>query len=117
MTINRNVLLSWFLWAMAFITLAGAGYLTWSKFNPERSQTINKPIVNSTKAEQVQLPENIRIPDFAQVSSGGSIRRVVRLQTIIPERENIREIFTTDRKDFEIYRPARIGRFSIIPHP
>lgn len=35
----------------------------------------------------------------------------------VAERENIREIFTTDRKDFEIYRPARIGRFSIIPHP
>ena len=35
----------------------------------------------------------------------------------VAEREKIREIFTTDRKVFEIYRPARIGRFSIIPYP
>jgi hypothetical protein len=31
------------------------------------------------------------------------------------EREKIRHIFTVDRKDFSVYRPARIGRFQIIP--
>ncbi len=91
-TINRSVLLSWFLWAMTLITLAGAGYLTWSAFNQEISQTINQPIVSSTEAGPAQLPENIRIPDFARVSSGGSIRRAIKLQTIIPERKNIRAI-------------------------
>ena len=35
----------------------------------------------------------------------------------VAEREKLRKIFTLDRKDFEIYRPARVGRFSIIPHP
>jgi predicted nucleic acid-binding protein len=35
----------------------------------------------------------------------------------VAEREKIRDIFTTDRKDFEIYRPARIGRFAILPYP
>ena len=31
------------------------------------------------------------------------------------ERERLRRIFTLNRTDFEIYRPARIGRFAIIP--
>ncbi len=31
------------------------------------------------------------------------------------ERERIRTIFTLDRRDFEIYRPARLGRFHIVP--
>lgn len=33
----------------------------------------------------------------------------------VAERENIRRIFTLDRRDFEIYRLSRIGRFSILP--
>ena len=31
------------------------------------------------------------------------------------EREAIGKVFTTDRRDFSLYRPARIGRFTIIP--
>jgi len=33
----------------------------------------------------------------------------------VAEREKLRRIFTLDRRDFEVYRPARMGRFSIIP--
>jgi predicted nucleic acid-binding protein len=33
----------------------------------------------------------------------------------VAEREKIRRIFTLDRRDFQIYRPAKIGRFSILP--
>jgi hypothetical protein len=33
----------------------------------------------------------------------------------IAEREKSRRIFTLDRRDFEVYRPARLGRFSILP--
>jgi hypothetical protein len=33
----------------------------------------------------------------------------------VAERERQRRIFTIDRRDFQIYRPARIGRFAIIP--
>lgn len=33
----------------------------------------------------------------------------------VAERERIRTIFTLDRRDFGIYRPARIGRFQIVP--
>lgn len=33
----------------------------------------------------------------------------------LAEREGIRRVFTLDRRDFTVYRPARLGRFSIIP--
>lgn len=33
----------------------------------------------------------------------------------VAEREMIRRIFTLDGRDFGVYRPARIGRFSVIP--
>lgn len=33
----------------------------------------------------------------------------------VAERETIRAIFTLDSRDFGVYRPARIGRFSVIP--
>lgn len=33
----------------------------------------------------------------------------------VAEREHIRRMFTTDRRDFEIYRPYGLGRFEILP--
>jgi hypothetical protein len=31
------------------------------------------------------------------------------------ERARVRQIFTLDRRDFQIYRPSRTGRFAILP--
>jgi predicted nucleic acid-binding protein len=31
------------------------------------------------------------------------------------ERDRLRQLFTLDRRDFQIYRPSRIGRFAILP--
>ncbi len=33
----------------------------------------------------------------------------------VAERERLRRVFTVDRREFELYRPARIGRFVIVP--
>lgn len=33
----------------------------------------------------------------------------------VAEREGMRRVFTIDRRDFALYRPAKIGRFDIIP--
>jgi predicted nucleic acid-binding protein len=33
----------------------------------------------------------------------------------VAEREKIRRIFTLDHRDFKLYRPSRIGPFSLIP--
>jgi predicted nucleic acid-binding protein len=33
----------------------------------------------------------------------------------VAERERIRRVFTLDRRDFELYRPYKLGRFEILP--
>jgi uncharacterized protein len=33
----------------------------------------------------------------------------------VAERERLRRVFTVDRRDFQVYRPSRIGRFTILP--
>lgn len=33
----------------------------------------------------------------------------------VAERDHIPRVFTLDRRDFEVYRPARIARFRILP--
>jgi predicted nucleic acid-binding protein len=33
----------------------------------------------------------------------------------VAERENVRRIFTLDRRDFSVYRPQGVGRFNILP--
>jgi|SRR5689334_20592150 len=33
----------------------------------------------------------------------------------IAERERLRRVFTLDRRDFQIYRTSRIGRFAVLP--
>ena len=33
----------------------------------------------------------------------------------VAERDGISKVFTLDRRDFSVYRPAKIGRFLIIP--
>ena len=33
----------------------------------------------------------------------------------VAEREKLLKVFTLDRRDFQVYRPSRIGRVSIIP--
>jgi predicted nucleic acid-binding protein len=33
----------------------------------------------------------------------------------VAERERLRRIFTVDRRDFQVYRPSRIGRFTVLP--
>ena len=33
----------------------------------------------------------------------------------VAERERIRRIFTIDRREFSLYRPAKLGKFTIVP--
>ena len=33
----------------------------------------------------------------------------------VAERERLRRVFTLDRRHFTVYRPARLGRFTILP--
>ena len=34
---------------------------------------------------------------------------------VVAERDGVNKVFTLDRRDFDVYRPAKLGRFSIIP--
>jgi murein DD-endopeptidase MepM/ murein hydrolase activator NlpD len=92
-TINRSVLLAWFLWAIAIITLLGAGFLAWMRFSPNSAQVINKPASRPAGEEPVPIDENLTIPDFDRLSHIGSIQRAAKIQTKIPERENVKAIF------------------------
>ncbi len=49
---------------------------------------------------------SLEADDMARLRSGAGPRA---------EREKIRRIFTLDRRDFEVYRPSRIGRFTLLP--
>jgi predicted nucleic acid-binding protein len=33
----------------------------------------------------------------------------------VAERDGINRVFTLDRRDFRVYRPAKVGHFSIVP--
>jgi predicted nucleic acid-binding protein len=33
----------------------------------------------------------------------------------VAERARLRRIFTLDRRDFQVYRPSRMGRFAVLP--
>jgi uncharacterized protein len=33
----------------------------------------------------------------------------------VAEREKLRRVFTLNRRDIEVYRPARLGRFILLP--
>lgn len=33
----------------------------------------------------------------------------------VAEREKIRRVFTMDRRDFDVYRPAKLGQFILLP--
>ena len=33
----------------------------------------------------------------------------------VAERDKIRRVFTLDRRDFDVYRPAKLGRFILLP--
>jgi hypothetical protein len=92
-TINRSVLLSWFLWAIALITLLGAGYLVWSDLLGDQPQEITISTANSEVSNPVPARSEFAIPDFSQDISLGSIQRTVKIQTEIPDRENIRAIY------------------------
>ena len=113
MTINRTVLLSWLFWTIALISLAGAGYLLWENSNPDRTRSFSAPLSNPIQASSLSPQENFQIPDFARKESQGSIQRAVKLQTNIPERENIRAIQHVVQSNDSLF--ALADRFDLEP--
>ncbi len=85
---RRDLLLSWFLWFMAFLFLAGAGYMSWVKYFTDQEITFSQPKSNPVMEEPQKDAVNYRIPDFIPDEVKPAITRAAKLYTIIPEREN-----------------------------
>ena len=84
---RRDLLLSWFLWVVAFIFLIGAGYLSWVKYFTDQEITLSQPQPNQVLEQSQSVSANYRIPDFVLAEAVPAITRSAKLYTIIPERE------------------------------
>lgn len=85
---RRDLLLSWFLWVMALIFLAGAGYISWVNYFTDQEITLFRPKEIEIQEESVIASADYRIPDFILEESQPAITRSAKLYTLIPEREN-----------------------------
>jgi murein DD-endopeptidase MepM/ murein hydrolase activator NlpD len=91
--INRSVLLSWFLWAIALISLAGAGYIAWQDFNHDPTQELYQVVDPGSEDQPQAVPPSYQIPDFVGEPHYIPIQRAVNINTNIPERKNVRPIY------------------------
>jgi len=89
---RRDLLLSWFLWVVAFIFLAGAGYLSWVKYITDQEITLSQPETDTIVQQPKQAAIDYRIPDFVLDEIEPAITRTTKLDTSIPERENTKPI-------------------------
>ena len=85
---RKDLLLSWFLWVIAFIFLAGAGYLSWIEYFTDQEITFSNSQPNVKSEEPHRDPADYRIPDFVLEEVKPAITRAAKLFTVIPEREN-----------------------------
>ncbi len=72
----------------------------------EREALVLLPLGSADAARMCRLMQKYR--DLPMDLADAALVRVA-------EREKLRTIFTLDRRDFELYRPAKIGKFRIVP--
>jgi len=89
---RRDILLSWFLWVVAFLLLVGAGTLTWVRYFTDADLSLTTKAPDPIPETPQREDENFRIPDFVLESSKPAITRVIKPHTVIPERENTQAI-------------------------
>lgn len=85
-------MLSWFLWVVAFIFLAGAGFLAWIRYYAGQEITFSQPETNPVLQQPRQGAVDYRVPDFVLDEAEPAITRLTQLVTDIPERENTKVI-------------------------
>lgn len=89
---RRDILLSWFLWVVAFLLLAGAGTLAWVRYFTDQdlfpTTSVPDPTVEITQREI----DSFRVPDFVLEANKPAIIRAAKPHTVIPERENTQVI-------------------------
>jgi hypothetical protein len=89
---RRDILLSWFLWVMAFLLLIGASALAWVEFFSDQDLSLQTSSPEATPELVDEEEKSFRIPDFVLESKQPAITRVGKLYTEIPERENTQVI-------------------------
>lgn len=86
---RRDILLSWFLWVVALLLIAGAGTLAYLQYFTDQQITFTDTLPEQVVDIPVQEPQSYRIPDFVdQSTSPPAITRAAKMLTVIPEREN-----------------------------
>jgi len=86
---KKDLLLSLAFWILAAVLLAGASYFAWQKFVIDKGPLVDQPLLSSPNNPSEQVTSSFRIPDFRLNNQPVSIHRAAKLDTIIPERENI----------------------------
>ncbi|MDH5669502.1 MAG: PIN domain-containing protein [Nitrospira sp.] len=76
-------------------------------------ETIDRGVVNLLDVEGRDL---VRIRELMKKYKDLPMDLADAALVAVAERERIRRIFTLDRRDFEVYRPAKLGRFIILPN-
>lgn len=89
---RRDLLLSWFLWVVAILFLAGAGALAWVKYFTDQDISLVTTTPEPTVITTVKEGDSFRIPDFVLEEEQPALTRVSQPHTEIPERENIQVI-------------------------
>jgi len=86
---RRDILLSWFLWVVALLLIAGAGTLAYLQYFTDQQITFTETIPEQVVDIPVLEPQSYRIPDFVDQSTAPpAITRAAKMLTVIPEREN-----------------------------
>lgn len=89
---RRDILLSWFLWVVAFLFLVGAGALAWVDNFTDQDLSLRTKAPELIPTQPEEENKSYRIPDFVLEKKQPAITRIGKLYTVIPERENTQVI-------------------------
>ena len=90
MMINKHGWLSWLAWLLAATLLGVAGYLGWMQFTlpAQNPQNDPKPTLITFDSSE----NNVELPVLGEIEAPISLRRKVKLNTLIPSRPRTKVI-------------------------
>ncbi|MCJ7715959.1 MAG: LysM peptidoglycan-binding domain-containing protein, partial [Anaerolineales bacterium] len=89
---NSELVISWFLWFVAINLLFGAAYIVWKDYSLTQTRAGSQNQPKPAAITNNQDPGEIRIPDFSIDNHKTSIHRAALVNTMIPERKNIKSL-------------------------
>ena len=94
--------------------LSEAVYLLSSSWRAQR-ELLDDVIVGALKVLPLDEADVPRMRDLMEKYRDLPMDLADAALVRVAERERIHDIFTLDRRDFSLYRPARLGAFQIVP--